>query len=160
LSAGVGPSLGLGLAPRATGVGRAFVTGGVGRFSLELAIDGALRVTQREPDGSGFSLDRFAGGAAFCGHAQAFAGCLTATFGRLEARGLGVDAPASPAGSFSQIGARLAATYNVGDRLFVSPRVEPVVMLSRWTVLLNENPVWTSPRLGALIGLDLGTRIF
>jgi hypothetical protein len=160
LSVGLGPSLGLGLAPRPTGVGRVFVTGSLDQLSLEISVDAALPVTQREADGSGFSFDRFGASVAVCGQARPLTACLTAAFGRLEARGFGVDAPASPAGFFSQLGARIAATYDFGDRYFASPRVEPLVMVSRWTVTLNENAVWTTPRVGALIGLDFGARIF
>lgn len=159
-SAGLGASLGFGLAPRPAGVGRVYVTSGLERFSLELAGDALLPVKQRETDGSGFSLDRFSIGAALCGDARAFAVCLTSAFGRLQAHGFGVDTPASPAGFFSQLGVRIAATYDFGDRFFASARIEPVVMLSRWAVLLNDRAVWTTPRVGALAGLDFGARIF
>jgi len=31
-------------------------------------------------------------------------------------------------------------------------------MLSTWTVTLNQIAAWTTPRVGALIGLDVGAR--
>ena len=160
LSLGLGPSLALGVAPRPTGLGRIFVSGRVSWFSFEIALDGALPVTQREVDGSAFSLDRFAAGAAACGHVRAFAACVIATAGLLQARGLDVDAPASPAGPFSQLGARLAAARDLGPRYFVAARVDGLVMLSHWTVTLNETAVWTTPRVGVLVGLDVGVRLF
>jgi hypothetical protein len=156
LSIGLGPALAIGIAPEPTGLGRIFVAGRVARFSLELAFDAALPTTQHEAGSSAFSLDRFAGGAAACVHANVFAACATATVGVLRARGAGIDAPASPVGLFSQVGARLAATRDFGRRYFVSGRVDALVMLSPWTVTLNAMSAWTTPRVGGLVGVDFG----
>jgi len=157
-AAGFGPALALGVAPQPTGIGRLFAAGRAGRLSLELAVDAALPATQRAADGSGFSLDRFAAGAAGCGHAGAFAACLTATGGLLRARGVGVDAPASPTGWFTAVGARVAATYDLSDRTFAAARLDGLLMPTRWTVTLNQASAWTTPRVGALLGLDFGAR--
>jgi hypothetical protein len=160
LSAGVGPSLALAMAPQPTGLGRIFVSGRRGRVSLELGVDAALPVAERSLAGGGFSLDRFAAGAAACGHLRAFAACLTGTAGLLRARGFGVDAPASPAGPFSQVGARMVAAWDFEGRYFLAARVDLLVMVSPWTVTLNDVAVWTTPRVGALAGVDLGFRFF
>jgi hypothetical protein len=160
LSAGLGPSLALGVAPHLTGLGRIFVSGRLGGVSLELAADAALPATRKLADGSGFSLNRFAAGAAACGHVRAFAACLTGTLGSLQARGVGVDKPASPSGLFSQLGVRIAATHDFGDRYFVGARLEGLVMLSPLTVTLNDTVAWTTPRVGGLIGLDFGMNFF
>ncbi len=117
-----------------------------------------MPATKNEVDGTGFSLDRFAGGAAACGHARAFAACVTGTLGVLRARGTGVDAPAAPSGMFSQVGARIAATLDFGGRYFAAARLDGLVMLSTWTVTLNQTAAWTTPRVGALIGVDVGAR--
>lgn len=155
-SVGLGPALALGVAPRATGLARLFVSARGRRFSLELAADATLPATQHEADGTGFSLERFAGGAAGCGHASAFAACVTGTIGILRARGTGIDAPATPTGAFSQIGARFAATRDFGDRYFAAVRVDGLVMLSSWTVAVNQVDAWTTPRVAGAIGFDLG----
>jgi hypothetical protein len=160
LSSGLGASMGLGIAPDVTGLGRIFASGRIDWFSMELGVDAALPVTQDESKGSAFKLNRFAAGAAACGHVQAFAGCLTGTLGRLEAHGYGVDQPASPTGLFSQVGARIAATLDVGNRLFVSARADGLVMLSPWAVTLNHRVVWTTPRIGGMMGLDFGMYFF
>jgi hypothetical protein len=160
LSVGLGPTVALGVAPRPTGLGRLFVSGRSSWFSVELAADAALPATQRRVDGSGFSLGRVAAEAAACGHARAFAACLTTTVGRLEARGFGVDAPASPAGVFSQVGARIVATRDLWGHYFAAARVDGVVMTSSWTVTVNEAAMWTTPRVGALLGVDFGARFF
>jgi hypothetical protein len=148
------------MAPKVTGLGRVFVSGRLAWFSLELAVDAALPTTHRQPDGSGFSLHRFAAGAAACGHIDAFAACLISTVGRLEADGLGVDRPASPAGLLSQLGGRIVARHDFGDRYFVGARAEALVILSSWAVTLNDTVAWTTPRVGGLLGLDLGVIFF
>jgi hypothetical protein len=157
---GVGPSLALRLAPHPMGLGRLFASGRVSWISVEIALDAALPATQREADGSGFSLDRFAAGAAVCGHALAFAACLTTTVGLLRAHGFEVDAPASSSGLFSQLGARFGAVEDLGRRYFVAARADALVMLSSWTVRLNETTVWTTSRVGLVVGFDLGVRFF
>jgi hypothetical protein len=160
LSVGLGPALGLRVAPALTGVARLFVSGRLGWFSLELGAEAAWPATQLAADGTGFSLDRYAGGAAACGHAGALAGCVTATVGLLRARGQGVDMPLTPAGLFSQIGARITATQDLGDRYFVAARLDGLVMVSSWTVTIDGEAAWTTPRVGALIGVDVGARFF
>jgi hypothetical protein len=160
LSMGVGPSVAVGLTPQATGLGRFFVSGAAGRFSLELAADAALPVTQRDADGTGFTLDRIAAAAAACGRAGVFGACVTGTFGRLQAHGFGVDQQASPVGYFSQVGARLTATRDVAGRYFIAGRVDGLVMVSSSTVTLNGSVVWTTPRVGGVVGVDFGAHFF
>jgi hypothetical protein len=159
-SVGLGPALGLGVAPQPIGLARLFVSLRLSQLSLEIAADAALPATRHETDGTGFSLDRFAGDAAACGHARAFAACVIGTLGVLRARGTGVDVPAQPAGLFSQLGARLAAELDLGDRFFASARVDGLVMLTSWTVTVNQTTAWTTPRVGALFGVDFGARFF
>lgn len=160
LSIGAGPSLGMGIAPRAVGLGRLFANGRVGHFSLELAGDAALPVTQQDASGKGFTLDRFAAEADACGHVSVLAACVTATVGRLQAHGLGVDMREAPIGWFSQLGARLAAAYDFSDRYFAAARVDGLVMTAPTHVTLNDSVVWTTPRVGAVLGFDVGARFF
>jgi len=159
LAIGLGPSMAFSMAPETTGTGRLFVSGRAGWFSLEIAAEGTLPVTQRQLTGAGFSLERFATGAAACGHAGPIAGCVTGTLGRLQARGFGVDAPSSPAGLFTQVGARLVTSRDIG-RYFVALRLEGLVMTSPSHVTLNQVTVWTTPRVAELLGLDLGAHFF
>jgi len=160
LYVGLGPALALGVAPQPTGLARLFVSGRLARVSLEVAVDAALPAARREVDGVGFSLERFAGALAACGHGRVLSvsACITGTFGTLQVRGSGVDRPAAPTGLFAQAGARIAATRNLGYRYFAAARVDGLVMLSTWTVALNQTSVWTTPRISALVGLDLGAR--
>jgi hypothetical protein len=151
--------LALGIAPHTTATGRVFASGRLDWFSLELAVDAALPATGGGTEGSRFSLDRYGASSAACGHVALFAGCLTATVGRLEANGLAVDRPAKPSGTFTQLGARVSARQDFG-RYFAAIRVDGLVMTSTWTVMLNDTVAWTTPRLGGLAGLDFGVDFF
>ena len=160
LAVGFGPSLALALAPRPTATGRVFVSGRLSGLSLEFALDGALPVRQQEASGIGFSLTRFAAEAALCGHHGAFAACATGALGLIEARGFGVDAPRTATGLATQLGLRLTAARDLSTRLYVTARVEGMLLPHRWTVTLNDTATWTTPRVAAVLGVDLGVRIF
>lgn len=160
LSMGLGPSLALALAPRPTATGRLFVDGRLSWFSFELSFDAALPVQQQESTGAGFSLHRLAAEGAACAHSHVIGACVTGGLAYLRAAGLGVDAPRTPTGLAAQSGVRLVATQEFGTRYFAALRAEGIVVLSRWTVTVNELPVWSTPRLATLIGVDVGARIF
>jgi hypothetical protein len=141
-------------------IGRIFAKGRVGWFSAELGVDAALPSEHHEADGSGFTMTRFAATTAACGHVDPVAACVSATVGRIAAQGSGVDQPASPGGTFSQLGLRIAGTHDLGRRFFAAARVEGLVMLAPWTVTLDGTDVWTTPRVGGSLGLDLGIHFF
>jgi len=160
LAVGFGPSLALALAPRPTATGRLFVSARSARLSLELALDGALPARQQDARGAGFTLDRFAGEGALCGHVSAFAACATGALSLIEASGFGVGIPRTATGLTAQVGARLVAAHDLSARTFVAGRVEGMLLPYRWTVTLNDTATWTTPRVAAVLGVDLGVRIF
>ena len=157
---GLGPSLAWALAPRSTPVGRLFVDVRGAWISLELAVDAAWPVTHEIPKRGGFELERASGSAALCGHARAFLGCVLAGAGVLRAAGVGVDVPSSPTGGFYQLGARLGARVPFGGRYFAGLRMDGLWSPAPWTIDVNGTPMWTTPRLGALVGVDVGAIFF
>ena len=54
---------------------------------------------------------------------------------------------------------RLAGTRELG-RFMVSVHADGLVMLSRWNVKLNDTVVWSVPRVGGVMGLDVALRFF
>jgi hypothetical protein len=152
MAVGVGPAPGV--------LARLFLRARGSRLSLEVGADATLPVSELEPDGSSFALDTQAADAVGCGHLGVVAGCVVGRFGRIHARGSGVDAPRSPSGLFSQAGARLAVGGDVGSRFFAGAHVDGLVMLAPWTVKLNGGDVWTTPRFAVLFGIDVGARFF
>jgi len=160
LAAGLGPAFAWGLAPQATPLGHLFVDGRWPRISIELAIDAAWPVTHQVAKVGGFRLDRAGGTAAGCGHARVFVACVLGTVGVLRARGVGVDDRSSPTGVFYQLGARLGARFDFGRGYFAGARVDGLWSPAPWTVDVNGVPMWTTPRLGALVGVDVGVIFF
>jgi hypothetical protein len=98
-------------------------------------------------------------GAAGCAHASFLAACLLGRIGWIHRRGMAVDAPTASWARFSAVGARLAAEREFG-RFAVSLHADGLVMLSRWDVVLNHTVVWSVPRVGEIVGLDVAVRFF
>jgi len=159
LAVGAGPAVAIGMTPGATAFGRLFLVARLPRVSAEIAADAGLPATQREPDGTGVAVTALGSSAAGCAHASVASVCLLARLGWIRARGLDVATPNTSWGRFSEVGMRLAATRELG-RFIVSLHADGLVMLSRWNVVLNDAAVWTTPRVGAVVGLDLALRIF
>ena len=159
LAVGAGPAVGMGMTPGATAFGRLFVVARLPRVSAEIAADAGLPVTQREPDGTAVAVTALGSSAAGCAHVSVASACLLARLGWIRARGVDVAAPSTSWGRFSELGMRLAASRELG-RFSVSVHADGLVMLSRWNVVLNDAVVWTAPRVGAVVGLDLALRFF
>ena len=159
LAVGAGPAVGVGIAPAATALGRLFVAGRFKRLSVEVGADAALPVTQREPDGSGAVVSAMGASAAGCAHVSFVGACLLGRIGWIHARGTGVDAPNASWARFTEVGTRLAATRDFG-RFAISLHADGLVMLSHWDVILNHTVVWSVPRVGEVVGLDVALRFF
>ena len=78
--------------------------------------------------------------------------------GQIRVSGEGVDAPASASGASIQSGLRLAVTQPLGGRAQIILHGDGVASLSRAVVTLDAMPVWTTPRVGAALGLDVALR--
>ena len=159
LVVGAGPELGIGMAPKLTAFGRLFVAARLGRLSGEIAADAALPATQQEPDGTGAVVNALGSSVAGCAHVSVASACLLGRLGWLRARGFGVSAPSVSWGRFSEVGARVAADRELG-RFIVSVHADALVMLSRWNVVFGDAVVWSVPRVGGVVGLDVALRFF
>jgi hypothetical protein len=159
LAAGAGPAVGVGMTPGTTAFGRLFVVARLRRLSGEIAADAGLPITQREPDGTGVVVTALGSSAAGCAHVSIASACILGRIGWIRARGVDVAAPRTSWGRFGEVGMRLAGTREVG-RFIVSLHADGLVMLSRWNVVLNDAVVWTAPRVGAVVGVDLALRFF
>jgi hypothetical protein len=90
---------------------------------------------------------------------SAFAACALGRIGWIRARGTGVTAPRTSWARFNEAGIRLAATRDFG-RVTLSVHADGLVMLSRWNVVLNDSVIWSVPRFGGVVGLDVALRFF
>ncbi len=158
LEGGAGPSLGVGLAPRAVPGGRAFLAVTFGRIGLELGGEGNLPVSTRSAAGDGFRLRTELGTLAACGRSRWASACAVTKLGRIRVDGLGVDRPVSASGLLAQLGARVLASSRLGSHLAVQAYGDALYLLSPWTVELNQVPRWTMPRWGGGAGLGLAAR--
>jgi hypothetical protein len=159
LAVGAGPAVAIGMTPDVTAFGRLFVVAQFRRLSGEIAADAALPATQRERDGSGVAVNALGSSAAGCAHASIVSACLLGRLGWIRAQGMGISAPRTSWGHFGEVGMRVAGTKEVG-RFLVSVHADGLVMLSRWSVLLNDAVVWNVPRVGGVVGLDVALRFF
>lgn len=155
-SLGVGPTLAFGLAPRMAVEGRAF--GGVrrGGLGVELGAEASLRSQHETEDGDGFEQQVLAGSLAGCTFFGKLSGCLVNKVGRLSVRGFGVEVPNSDAGALWQLGPRLVLIEGFGERWFGALRVEALLSLVTWEVMLNQEEVWKTPLFSLSVGGDLG----
>ena len=159
LAVGAGPALGIGMTPNATAFGRLFVAARFSPFSAELAADASLPATLREPDGNGVMVNAMGSSVAGCGHVSFASACVLGRLGWIRARGTGIASPRTSWGTFGEVGARLAGTWELG-RFVVSVHADALVMLSRWNVVLNDAVVWSVPRVGGVVGADVALRFF
>ena len=158
LAVGAGPALGLGMTPQATGFARLFVVARFRRWSAEIAGDAALPVTQEE-DGAGVVVNAIGSSAAGCAHVSVASACVLVRLGWIRGRGTGVGLPSTSWGHFTELGARLAGSRELG-RFILSVHADGLVMLSRWNVVLNEAVFWRVPRLGVVAGVDVALLFF
>ena len=158
LAAGGGASAGVGLSPDVTAVGRVFGSVAWSRVALELAAEVSVPSTLRRADGAGFSQQVFLASVAGCGLLSRWSGCALAKVGEIRVSGDGVDTPATSAGLILQTGLRLALTQPLGRRVYILAHADGVALLTRGVVTLDGMPVWTTPRVAGIFGLDFGVR--
>ena len=158
LAIGAGGLLGFGLSSSAVPFGRAFGSVGWQYASLELAVEVAWPTTTHREDSAGFSQQQFLVGAAGCGDIQPWSACVLAKAGEIRIVGQDLDHPKSPSGPILETGLRLALVQHLGRHFYGAVRAEGLVNVTRWRVTLDQNPVWTTPRFAAIIGLDIGVR--
>jgi hypothetical protein len=157
---GLGTAAGIGLGPNLTALGRVFFGLQHSPASLELGAEASLPTTTRQADGVGFRQNLIVGTIAACGRYQFASACAVGQFGQIRVSGLGVDVPSSPppTGFIAQAGPRLAATVGLGEQLLLTGHADALFLLTPWTVELNNTGIWTMPRLGAVLGIDLAAR--
>jgi hypothetical protein len=159
LAVGAGPALAIHMTPAVTAFGRLFVVAHFRQLSAELAADAALPATQGYSDGTGVVVNALGSGAAGCAHMSFVSACLLGRLGWIRAQGMGIAAPRTSWGHFGEVGMRVAATRELGQ-FMISVHADGLVTLSQVDVLLNDAVVWSVPRVGGVVGLDLALRFF
>jgi hypothetical protein len=155
---GAGTAGGLGLSDGGVALGRVFAAATWSHLSLELAGEASLPATIRRADGAGFAQQLLLAGAGACAVGGRWSACAVFKAGQVRIAGRDIDAPASTMGTALQSGLRLGVKQPLGSRFFLAVQLEGLLNLARWTVRLDQTPVWTAPRLAGALGLDLGVR--
>jgi hypothetical protein len=155
---GIGPAVGLGLGPNLIAQGRSFIGLQYKAASIEFGAEASLPTTTRQTDGVGFRQNLILGTVAACGHYRFASACALGKFGQIRVSGLGVDVPSSPSGFIAQAGPRVVATLGLGEQLLLLGHADALFLLTPWTVELNHTAIWTMPRFGAVLGVDLAAR--
>jgi len=158
LALGTGISAAMGLPAGGALGARLFVSGRKRQLAVELDLDGTLPSTTAMAGAPAFSHYALATTAAGCYEPGWFSACALAQAARLTIRGVDVDTPMTSSGWAYAAGLRAAAAVRLGDRLFVRGRAEALAALTDWTVTLNQEAVWTRPRVAASAGVDIGMR--
>jgi hypothetical protein len=152
---GAGASLGAGMSPSPTVLGRLFGSAALGRVSFEVGGEISTETSADREDGAGFSQRVLLASAAACGTEGPFSLCVLGKGGTVMVRGQEIDVPATPTGAVFQAGLRVGARQTVGSA-FIAERLEGVVNVTRWTVTLDGIPVWTAPAVAGTLGVDVG----
>jgi len=152
---GAGPALRFGVSPRATAEGRIFAAVRRDLFAVEVGADASLPTRNPTTEGAGFEVNLAGGSLAGCGFLGPFAGCLVNRWGRLGVRGFGVDVPHASSGLVAQLGPRLVLNGSFAKSWKGAVRIEALVALSPWRVILRGQEVWRAPPLSLAVGVDL-----
>jgi hypothetical protein len=155
ITVGMGPAVGIGLAPDPVILGRLFGAARFGWFGLETGIEYTLPSTTTESYGAGFRHALTLGTLAACGWFSSLGACGLTKVGWIQTGGFGLDRPALTGGFVAQIGPRVAYAVGLGNHFLLLGRIEALYLLTPWTVDLNHVAVWSMPRASAIAGIDL-----
>jgi hypothetical protein len=93
-----------------------------------------------------------------CGHAEIFFGCVGLTLGALRGEGERVATPLHGSQLYAAASARAGAEVALSRALWLRGYVEAVAPLTRVTLQLAAEDVWTVPSVAARAGAAAGIR--
>ena len=156
---GAGTSVGFGMSSTPLLLERVIGSAAWQHLSIELAAEASLPSTTRRSDGAGFSQQHLLASAAACALLTRWRACLLANAGEVRMTGEDIDLPTSAVVPLFQAGARIGIVQPLGRRFFLDAHADGLANVIRWTGTLDQVPVWTAPRLAAVVGIDLGAHV-
>ena len=156
---GAGTSVGFGMSSTPVLLGRAVGSVAWQHVSIELAAEASSPTTTRRSDGAGFSQQHLLASAAACALLTRWRACLLANAGEVRMTGEDIDLPTSAVVPLVQAGARVGIVQLLGRHFFVDAHADGLANVIRWTGTLDQVPVWTAPRIAAVVGIDLGAHV-
>jgi len=158
ITVGVGAAVGVDVSPTTVPLGRLFGALEWSHVAVELAAELSGPSSTHRADGAGFSEQQLLASLAGCGVRGRWSTCLVAKLGEMRVVGEGIDVRATSFGLVAQAGLRLALTQRLGSRLRITAHADGLALVTQGVVTLDATPVWTTPRLAASFGADLGVR--
>ncbi len=158
ITVGVGAALGVDVSPTTVPLGRLFGALEWSHVAVELAAELSGPSSTHRADGAGFSQQLLLASVAGCGVRGRWSTCLVAKLGEMRVVGEGIDVRATSFGLVAQAGLRLALTQRLGSRFRITAHADGLALVTQGVVTLDATPVWTTPRLAASFGADLGVR--
>jgi hypothetical protein len=101
----------------------------------------------------------FAGAVVPCIHYRSMFGCGLAVVGLLQAWGWGVAEAGSSGAPFVALGGRAGAEWPISPRLFVRVHVDVLANVTRASLAVDDQVVWSVPPAGGALGVALGTSL-
>jgi hypothetical protein len=128
-------------------------------FSVEAGASVTLPSRLTFADGSGFSALSLLGSLSPCVHFSALGVCAVGAVGLLSVRGEGVDQPRRPSAALVAAGGRLQVLWPALSALGVLVHVEALLPVTSRTVVLEQEPVWSTAPVIVGMGCDLAAII-
>lgn len=129
---------------------------GLARGPWSVAVGGRadLPASTLRDDGAGVRASLLLAEVAACRHASIFGFCAFALGGALFGEGIGVGAPDRATTAFVALGPRLVAEIPiVGRRVFLRGQLDAVAAVTRATLRVRGEPLWTSPPVAGGLGV-------
>ena len=159
LALGAGTSVGFGMSSSPVLLGQVLGSVSWQHISVELAAEASLPTTTRRADGAGFSQQHLLASAAACGVRTRWRACLLANAGAVKMTGQDIDLPTSAVVPLVEAGVRVGVVQLLGHGFFVEGHADGLANVIRWTGTLDQIPVWTAPRLAAVLGVNVGIEL-
>ena len=151
---GGGGGLAFGMSSSVVPVGRLFAGLRWTAVAAELGLEASLPLTTRRADGAGFSQWHLLTSAAGCVLPDPWLACALLKVGTVRVSGRDIDEPHGTGTLLAQSGLRVAFSPHLSSRTLLSLRADGLVNMTRWSVMLDQTPVWSSPPFAVTSGLD------
>ena len=151
---GGGGGLAFGMSSSVAPIGRLFVGLRWSAVATELGLEASLPVITHRADGAGFSQWHLLTSAAGCVLPEPWGACALLKVGTVHVSGRDIDEPHGAGTLLAQSGLRVAFSPHLSAHTLLSLRAEGLVNMKRWSVMLDQTPVWNSPRFAVTSGLD------
>lgn len=153
---GVGTLLGLNMSATAIPHARVFTGVAQSNWVMSFAAEIGFPTRVNRLDGAGFSNQQVLASLAGCRNLKEWHACALVKAGGIRIVGKDIDVKKSATAPVIQTGLRAGVSHRIFARSYLSAYAELLVLPIRWSVTLDQNVVWTSPRFAETLGVEWG----